>query len=119
MAGSAATLTTACAISPNFSTRYEMRCCARRRYEKTTRCSTLAQETGSSHSALTTSSVLIYVKDKAAALAEFYRVLKPGGRISLFEPIYSWMSSCDPDSFSGYDIEPAARADRMIMQTGL
>ena len=37
--------------------------------------------------AVTTRSVLIYVADKAAAFREFYRVLKPGGRISLFEPI--------------------------------
>jgi arsenite methyltransferase len=36
---------------------------------------------------VTTRSVLIYVKDKARAFAEFHRVLRPGGRISLFEPI--------------------------------
>lgn len=37
--------------------------------------------------AVTTRSVLIYVKEKARAFAEFFRVLRPGGRISLFEPI--------------------------------
>jgi len=37
--------------------------------------------------AVTTRSVLIYVADKASAFREFYRVLKPGGRMSLFEPI--------------------------------
>jgi arsenite methyltransferase len=36
---------------------------------------------------VTTRSVLIYVKDKGRAFAEFHRVLRPGGRISLFEPI--------------------------------
>ena len=36
---------------------------------------------------VTTRSVLIYVRDKPAAFAEFFRVLRPGGRISLFEPI--------------------------------
>lgn len=36
---------------------------------------------------VTTRSVLIYVKEKAAAFAEFARVLLPGGRISLWEPI--------------------------------
>jgi arsenite methyltransferase len=36
---------------------------------------------------VTTRSVLIYVKDKERAFAEFHRVLRPGGRISLFEPI--------------------------------
>jgi arsenite methyltransferase len=37
--------------------------------------------------AITTRAVLAYVADKKAALAEFHRVLKPGGRISLAEPI--------------------------------
>ena len=55
---------------------------------------------------VTTRSVLIYVKDKAAALREFYRVLRPGGRASLFEPINVLMSLADPDLFSGYDVSP-------------
>ena len=53
---------------------------------------------------VTTRSVLIYVKDKAAALREFYRVLRPGGRISVFEPINVLMH--DPDRLSGCDITP-------------
>jgi arsenite methyltransferase len=36
---------------------------------------------------VTTRSVLIYLNDKKRALAEFLRVLKPGGRTALFEPI--------------------------------
>jgi len=36
---------------------------------------------------VTTRSVLIYVDDKESALREFHRVLRPGGRVSLFEPI--------------------------------
>lgn len=36
---------------------------------------------------VTTRSVLIYVDDKQRAFGEFYRVLKPGGRSALFEPI--------------------------------
>lgn len=35
-----------------------------------------------------TRSVLTYVADKTAALREFHRVLKPGGRISIAEPVY-------------------------------
>jgi SAM-dependent methyltransferase len=34
-----------------------------------------------------TRSVLIYVDDKAGAAAEFFRVLRSGGRVSVFEPI--------------------------------
>ena len=37
---------------------------------------------------VTTRAALAYVPDKKAALHEFYRVLKPGGRISLCEPIF-------------------------------
>jgi arsenite methyltransferase len=36
---------------------------------------------------VTTRSVLIYIEDKERALREFHRVLRPGGRASLFEPI--------------------------------
>jgi arsenite methyltransferase len=36
---------------------------------------------------VTTRSVLIYVEDKQRAFDEFHRVLRPGGRLSLFEPI--------------------------------
>jgi arsenite methyltransferase len=36
---------------------------------------------------VTTRSVLIYVQEKERAFSEFQRVLRPGGRISLFEPI--------------------------------
>jgi arsenite methyltransferase len=53
---------------------------------------------------VTTRSVLIYVKDKAAALQEFHRVLRRGGRVSLFEPINVLMR--DRDRFVGYDITP-------------
>ena len=36
---------------------------------------------------VTTRSVLIYVADKRKAFAEFFRVLRAGGRLALFEPI--------------------------------
>jgi ubiquinone/menaquinone biosynthesis C-methylase UbiE len=55
---------------------------------------------------VTTRSVLIYVKDKAGALREFHRVLGPGGRISLFEPINVLMADHDPGRFDGYDMRP-------------
>jgi arsenite methyltransferase len=36
---------------------------------------------------VTTRSVLIYVDDKERSFSEFHRVLRPGGRVSIFEPI--------------------------------
>jgi ubiquinone/menaquinone biosynthesis C-methylase UbiE len=53
---------------------------------------------------VTTRSVLIYVADKANALAAMHRVLRPGGRISLFEPINRLMSPEPRDRFCGYDV---------------
>jgi arsenite methyltransferase len=53
---------------------------------------------------VTTRSVLIYVDDKAAAFAEFRRVLRPGGRLSLFEPINCLMRECGACDLYGYDV---------------
>ena len=53
---------------------------------------------------ITTRSVLIYVKDKAAALRAFCRVLRPGGRISVHEPINVLMHDRGP--LYGYDSTP-------------
>ena len=53
---------------------------------------------------VTTRSVLIYVKDKERAFAEFHRVLQAGGRISLFEPINSFGMAERRKSW-GYDCD--------------
>lgn len=52
---------------------------------------------------VTTRSVLIYVARKREAFAEFARVLRPGGRISLFEPINRFALR-DGDTWAGYDL---------------
>ncbi|HET6549325.1 MAG TPA: class I SAM-dependent methyltransferase [Solirubrobacter sp.] len=57
---------------------------------------------------VTTRSVLIYVDDKAAAFAALRRVLRPGGRISLYEPINVLMFPEPHGRFWGYDVTPAA-----------
>jgi arsenite methyltransferase len=56
--------------------------------------------------AVTTRSVLIYVADKPAAFGEFARVLRPGGRISLWEPINSFGMGRRRADF-GYDLAAA------------
>ncbi|MGH3145520.1 MAG: class I SAM-dependent methyltransferase [Rubrobacter sp.] len=55
---------------------------------------------------VTTRSVLIYVKDKRRAFEEFYRVLKSGGRLSIFEPIGSFKHPEPPHLFEGCDVSP-------------
>jgi len=56
--------------------------------------------------AVTTRSVLIYVKDKQQAFREFYRVLKAQGRLSIFEPINRFGHPEPPHIFWGYDVAP-------------
>jgi arsenite methyltransferase len=58
--------------------------------------------------AVTLRSVLIYEPDKSAAFAEFHRVLRPGGRLSLFEPINRFAFPEPADRLYGYDITPVA-----------
>src|ERR1700690_196626 len=47
----------------------------------------LAAVPGASVDGVTTRAVLAYVADKPAALREFLRILKPGGRLSIAEPV--------------------------------
>lgn len=58
--------------------------------------------------AVTLRSVLIYEKDKAGAFREFHRVLRPGGRLSLFEPINRFGRPELAYRFFGYDMEAVA-----------
>ncbi|MFF0316555.1 class I SAM-dependent methyltransferase [Micromonospora sp. NPDC005252] len=55
---------------------------------------------------VTTRSVLIYSDRKTAAFAEFFRVLRPGGRMSLFEPINGFAERLRPDDLFGLGNSP-------------
>jgi ubiquinone/menaquinone biosynthesis C-methylase UbiE len=64
-----------------------------------------AQEDGSVD-VVTTRSVLIYVCAKRQAFREFYRVLKPGGRLSIYEPINRFRLPAPQPLLFGYDVTP-------------
>ncbi len=66
----------------------------------------LAPVADASVDVVTTRSVLIYVELKQVAFQEFYRVLRPGGRISIFEPINRFAYPEPPSRFMGYDVTP-------------
>jgi arsenite methyltransferase len=61
----------------------------------------LAGVANASVDVVTTRSVLIYLNRKAAAFAEFARVLRPGGRLSVFEPINRFAAQHRPDHLFG------------------
>lgn len=68
----------------------------------------LAPIPGESVDVVTTRSVLIYVSDKRRAFEEFFRVLRPRGRISLYEPVNRFACPEQPGYFGGYDLRPIA-----------
>lgn len=57
---------------------------------------------------VTTRSVLIYVDDKASSFTAFWRVLKPGGRVSLFEPINGRFAALNRETMFGFEVAPVA-----------
>ena len=74
------------------------------------RAEDLAPIADASVDAVTTRSVLIYVADKAAAVRQFHRVLRPGGRLSIFEPINRFGMDR-----SGFDLAPVQELRDRVM----
>ena len=73
----------------------------------------LAQIESESADVVAMRSVLIYVDDKKSAFDEFFRVLRPGGRLSLFEPINRFAQTGD-DTWLGYDVTAVGEAARKV-----
>ncbi|MGH3030100.1 MAG: class I SAM-dependent methyltransferase [Gaiellaceae bacterium] len=68
---------------------------------------------------ITTRSVLIYLADKQPAFLEFFRLLRPGGRLSIFEPINSF-GFPEPDHlYRGFDAAPVRELARKVRAVGL
>lgn len=67
--------------------------------------------------AVTTRSVLIYLdrEGKRRAFEEFQRVLRAGGRLSIFEPINSFGFPEPEGWFLGYDLRPIAELVKKVL----
>jgi SAM-dependent methyltransferase len=60
-------------------------------------------------------SVLLYVRDKPACLRSLHRVLRPGGRLSLFEPVNRFGSPEPPGRLWTFDVSAVRDlADRVV-----
>lgn len=58
--------------------------------------------------------VLLFIEDRGRAFAEYHRVLRPGGRVSLGEPLNSWMSADRPGFLWGYDLTDVIELERKL-----
>ena len=64
-----------------------------------------------------TRSVLIYVEDKATAFATLHRVLKSGGRLSMFEPVNSFAFPEPPGKLWGHDVTDVVELAAKVKRT--
>jgi arsenite methyltransferase len=82
-----------------------------------TRAEDLAEIGDASVDVVTIRSVLIYVAAKADAFAAFHRVLRPGGRLTIFEPINRLTFPEPQDRFWGYDVAAVAELASKVRAT--
>jgi arsenite methyltransferase len=75
----------------------------------------LTQLSDASIDVVTIRSVLIYIATKQQVFEECYRILKPGGRLSLFEPINRFGRG-SPQLFLGNDVTPIREIADKISQ---
>jgi arsenite methyltransferase len=64
---------------------------------------------------VTTRSVLIFLLEKEPAFREFHRVLRPGGRLSIFEPINIFGHEQRLDGYYGLDVSPVRHLADKVM----
>jgi ubiquinone/menaquinone biosynthesis C-methylase UbiE len=81
------------------------------------RAEDLAPIAADSVDVVTTRSVVIYVEAKQRAFNEFHRVLSPGGRLSIFEPINSFTFPEPEGHYIGFDLTPVAPLVRRVRDT--
>ena len=78
------------------------------------RAEDLAPVADESVDVVTTRSVVIYVEEKQRAFEAFHRVLRPGGRLSMFEPINRFAFPEPEGRYLGFDLMPIAGLVRRI-----
>ena len=67
--------------------------------------------------AVMTRSVLMYIVDKGRTAAEFFRVLRPGGRVSIFEPVNRYYRSFADVDLADLEPERGQVMDRWLSQS--
>jgi arsenite methyltransferase len=60
--------------------------------------------------------VLLFIEDPGSVFDEYHRVLRPGGRLSLGEPLNIWMAVDRPGYLWGYDVREVLDLERKLVE---